>query len=229
MRVLSLTLLFAAAAAAAGGTSAAGRGGTALLIVDIQNFYFEGGLVPLVGPERAAANARRLLDLFRARGWPVVHVQHLPEGQLRPAPEEGDVQYRIRDVVLPRPGEAVVGKHHANAFLDTDLLEQLRRAGVTSVVICGMQTHMCVEATARAAADLGFDVTVVGDACATRDLSFDGVDVPAAEVHASTLATLAGTYGEVIDTDGVLAALGGPDGGGSGAEAERRVAPQPRR
>jgi nicotinamidase-related amidase len=73
-------------------------------------------------------------------------------------------------------------------------------------VIVGMQTHMCLEAATRAAADMGYEVTVVGDACATRDLEFDGKTVPASEVHTSTLATLDGTYAHVISLTEFLTA-----------------------
>ncbi len=218
MTLLALSATLAAAAAAGGAGTAAPT--AALLVVDIQNFYFEGGRVPLVAPEPAAANARRLLDAFRAGLGPVIHVQHLPPGQSEPTPASGDEQYRIRAVVAPRPGETVIGKHHANAFRDTDLLDRLRQRGVTALVICGMQTHMCVEAAARAAADLGFDVTVVADACATRDLSYAGVDVPAREVHAAVLAALAGTYAKVVTTDAFLGPPNESPEGGEGA-AER--------
>jgi nicotinamidase-related amidase len=67
-----------------------------------------------------------------------------------------------------------------------------------------MQTHMCLEAAARAAHDLGFEVTVIGDACATRDLRYGDRTVPAADVHASTLATLDRTYARVVDTETFL-------------------------
>lgn len=167
-------------------------GQTALLIVDIQNFYYPGGLLPLVNPEAAGRQAKVLLDSFRTRHWPVFHIRHLPAN----GPEDNR-QYAIHPDVAPVPGETVIGKRHANAFRETGLLEQLKTAGITRLVICGMQTHMCVEAAARAGADLGFEVTVAGDACATRDLSFGGVTVPAAQVHAATLAALAGSYGQV--------------------------------
>jgi len=179
----------------------------ALLVIDIQNFYFEGGKLALTGPVEASRQARRLLDRFRARGWPVIHVQHLPKDQSAPSPEAGDPQYRIHPNVLPVAGETVIGKHNANAFRDTDLLARLRKLGVTGLLICGMQTHMCVEATARAAADLGFEVTVAHDACATRPLAFNGTDVPAAQVHAAALAALANSYARVVSTDEALAEL----------------------
>lgn len=180
---------------------------TALLVIDIQEFYFEGGRLALVGPVEASEQARKLLDRFRAKKWPVIHVQHLPKDQSSPSPDSGDPQYRIRPNVLPLPGETVIGKHFANSFRDTELLATLRQAGVSKLVICGMQTHMCVEAAARAAADLGFDVTVIHDACATRALPFNGAEVPAAQVHAAALAALSGTYARVVSTAELLAEL----------------------
>jgi len=69
-----------------------------------------------------------------------------------------------------------------------------------------MQTHMCLEAATRAAADLGFECVVIGDACATRDLEFGDHTVAAADVHASTLATLDRTYAKVVDTETFLGA-----------------------
>ena len=180
---------------------------TALLVIDIQNFYFPGGGMALADPLPASLQAKRLLECFRAKGWPVVHVQHLPKGQAAASPDTGDESYRIHANVLPVAGETVVGKHHANAFRDTDLLAVLRRAGAKRLVIAGMQTHMCVEAATRHAADLGFEVVVVHDACATRALAFGGVEVPAAQVHAAALAAMSGSYARVVSTDELLAEL----------------------
>ena len=214
LKLLSLALAVLGAAASANAQQPmqktepkVSESATALLVIDIQEFYFEGGRLALVGPVEASEQARKLLDRFRAKKWPVIHVQHLPKDQSSPIPDSGDPQYRIHPSVRPVPGETVVAKHFANSFRDTELLATLHRAGVTKLVICGMQTHMCVEAAARAAADLGFDVTVVHDACATRALSFHGTDVPAAQVHAATLAALSGSYARVVSTDELLAAL----------------------
>jgi nicotinamidase-related amidase len=177
---------------------------TALVVIDVQNFYFPGGRMALADPLPASLQAKRLLERFRAKGSPVVHVQHLPKGQEAPSPDTGDVAYRIHANVLPAAGETVVGKHHANAFRDTDLLAVLRRIGASRLVIAGMQTHMCVEAATRAAADLGFDVVVVHDACATRGLKFGATEVPAAQVHAAALAAMSGSYARVVSTDELL-------------------------
>jgi nicotinamidase-related amidase len=201
-------MMLATAAAPHGGAAEAAMGSdAALIVIDIQNFYFEGGRLVLVGPVEASRHALALLDRFRARHWPVIHVQHLPKDQSAPSPDSGDPQYRIHADVLPLPGETVICKHNANAFRDTDLAAVLGKLGVTKLVICGMQTHMCVEAAARAAADLGFEVTVVRDACATRALAFNGVDVPAALVHAAALAAIANSYARVVSTEEELAEL----------------------
>ena len=167
---------------------------TALVIIDIQEFYFPGGALPLVGPEAAAGNAGLLLARFREQGLPVFHVGHNAQ-----AGKDFHVD------VAPLEGEDVVFKNEVNAFQDTDLLDRLQHRGILRVVLCGMQTHMCLEGAARAAADYGFEVVVVGDACATRDLKYGETVVPAAAVHASTLATLDRVYGRVIDTQAALA------------------------
>jgi nicotinamidase-related amidase len=183
------------------------QGPPTLLIVDVQNFYFPGGALPLTGALEAGRQAQALLEAFRARGWPVVHVLHLGPGQVAPSPDAGEQGYRAHPGVRPRTGEPVIGKREANAFRDTELLATLRRLGTTRLVIVGMQTHMCVEAATRAAADLGFQVTVVHDACATRPLAFQGVEVPAAQVHAAALAAMSGTYARVTSTAALLASL----------------------
>ena len=204
-----ITSLIALAIALLGvvGTSAAedpAADSMALIIVDIQEFYFEGGFAPLVGSVEAAKTAQQVLEHFRANNWPVIHVQHLPEGTDTPGQNVEPAAFRIRPEVAPKPGETVVGKHHANSFRDTSLKQEVEKLGVDKLVIVGMQTHMCLEAATRAAADFGYTVTVVGDACATRDLEFGGSTVPAAEVHTSTLASLHGAYAMVVSSEEFL-------------------------
>lgn len=180
---------------------------TALVVIDIQQFYFEGGLVPLTGSVEAAAQARRVLDAFRARSLPIIHIRHVPATVAIVDGEPADPQYRIRPEVQPAAGEKVISKRFANSFRETDLLETLRQKRITRVVIVGMQTHMCVEAASRAATDLGFDVVVVHDACATRPLEFEGKKVPAEMVHAGALAAIKGTYGRVVSAETLLKEL----------------------
>ncbi len=206
--ILSLPVLLTAAVVQAQGGGQGPKPGfgadTALVVIDIQNFYFEKGLVPLTGSVEAAQQAGRVLAAFRSRQLTVVHVRHAPATLQFVDGEPTDPQYRIRPEVAPAAGEKIVTKHYANSFRETDLLEYLRQKGIKRLVLAGMQTHMCLEAAARAAADLGFEVIVVHDACATRPLEFGGRTVPAEMVHAAALAALNGTYARVLSTDQLL-------------------------
>jgi len=180
-----------------------------LLIIDIQNFYFEGGRLPLVGSVEASLQAKAVLDAFRTKNFPVIHIQHLPAGIDGYEPGKTDYQYAIHPNVAPIPGETVVAKHFANAFRDTKLADILKGLKVKTLVITGMQTHMCVEAATRHGADLGYAVVLVDDACATRDLKFGDSVVPAGSVHAAVLAAMNGTYAVVATAADILNALKG--------------------
>ncbi len=180
---------------------------TALLLIDIQNDYFPGGRMELVGPDAAAARAATLLARFRATGRPVVHVQHVADrpGATFFLPDtDGALIHRS---VEPAPGEIVVVKHRPNSFLDTALDAHLESLGVTAVVIAGMMTHMCVDSTTRAASERGLDCVVAADACATKDQTFDGVRVSADHVHAAFLAALQGSFATVESSATVLERL----------------------
>ena len=176
----------------------------ALVVVDIQNDYFAGGANPLAGPDAAAGNARRLQDAFRERGEPVVHVQHVWDEPDATFMRPGTRGVEIHADVAPLPGEPVIRKAHPNGFLETPLEATLRGRGVDHVVVCGMMTSMCVDATARAASDLGFETTVVHDACATCDLEFAGETIPARQVHGAFLAALRDGYATIAATDDVV-------------------------
>ena len=166
---------------------------TALLLIDIQNFYFPGGNLPLVEPEKASQNASRMLDYFRKTKQTVIHVKQNYE-------PGGD----IHEDVEPLPGEKVIVKDYANSFKGTDLLDYLKANGIERLVIAGMQTHMCVEAATRAASDYGLKCIVISDACATRDLKYGDHLIKAEDVHYSTLASLKGFYADVMTTDEFL-------------------------
>jgi len=95
-------------------------------------------------------------------------------------------------------------KHKVNAFLGTGLKHLLDEGQISNVTVIGSMSHMCIDAVSRAAADYGYGVTVVHDACATRALEFNGVTVPAAQVHAAYMASLAFAYAQVISTQEYL-------------------------
>ena len=179
----------------------------ALLIIDIQNDYFPGGKMELFNSEAAADKAGLLLDAFRKAGRPVFHVQHIaldPEtGFFLP----GTPGVKIAARVTPLADEIVVQKHYPNAFRETSLLEHLRSAAVGELVIAGMMTHMCIDTTVRAAADLGFSCTLAGDACATKSLAFGETVVPAEQVQAAFLAALGGAFARVEAAGAVCSSL----------------------
>jgi nicotinamidase-related amidase len=169
-----------------------------LLLIDIQNDYFTGGAMELVGMAAASAKAARLLARFRAGTGPVYFVRHLAN---RPGATfflPGTKGAEIHGSVTPALGEPVITKHFPNSFRETDLLERLQRDGVGQLVIAGAMSHMCIDATTRAAFDLGFHCTVVEDACATRDLEFKGELIKAGEVHGAFMAALKMVYAEVL-------------------------------
>lgn len=166
---------------------------TALLLIDIQNFYFAGGASELVDPVPASMNAQKLLLHFRKANQLVIHIKH---------GEGADAE--IHANVLPLPGEKIIVKNEVNSFLNTDLLDFLKKNGIGKLVICGMQTHMCVEAATRAASDYGFECVLIQDACATKNLTFGEKMVKAEDVHFSTLATLK-AYARIMNTNEYLA------------------------
>ena len=179
---------------------------TALLVIDIQKDYFPGGKYPLVNPLEAAQKAYMILQCFRESGNHHVHIQHI---SLEPDATffvSGDRGTDIHDSVAHFEGEPIVYKHEPNSFLNTSLLELLRSWEIERVVITGMMTHMCVDATARAASDFGFQVIIAEDACAARDLKYGDTTIPAEQVHQAFLAALT-WYGRVMKSDEIIALL----------------------
>ena len=162
---------------------------TALLIIDIQKFYFPGDGPGLVNAEQAGLNAGEILNTFRNKKQLVIHIRH-----------ESKKGFEFHKTVEPLPGEKVFTKNEVNAFIGTNLNEFLKTNNINQLIIIGMQTHMCLEAAVRAAHDLGYKCIVIENACATRDLKYGEITIKAEEVHASTLVTLSGAgYGLVIN------------------------------
>ncbi len=180
----------------------------ALLVIDIQKDYFEGGKYPLVEPLAAARMAYMILQCFREHGGHHIHIQHIALKPDAPFFVKGSAGSDIHDSAAHFVGEPIVYKHYPNAFRETNLLEMLKGWGIERVVITGMMTHMCVDATTRAAADFGFKVIVAEDACATRDLEFGNTLVPADHVHKAFMSALQ-SYGDVMKSEEIIALLAG--------------------
>ena len=178
----------------------------ALIVVDIQNDYFPQGKWPLVGADAAADKAARLIQAFREAGDLVVHIRHEFTSEEAPFFTPNSDGAKLHPKVLNRDDEPVVLKHFVNSFRETELKSILDEQGIKELVVVGSMSHMCVDGITRAAADFGYSVTVIHDACATRDLEFNGVTVPAAQVHAAFMAALAFAYASVVSADEFLAA-----------------------
>jgi nicotinamidase-related amidase len=171
-----------------------------LILVDLQNDYFPGGNMELVGIENAAANARILLNEFRKTKSPIIHIQHIstrPGATFFLPKTDGAI---INQIVAPQGSEIVVVKNYPNSFRETSLLEILKNDKINNLVICGAMSHMCIDATTRAAFDFGFNCVVVEDACATKDLFFQNKIIKASEVHASFMAALSVPYAKIVST-----------------------------
>jgi nicotinamidase-related amidase len=172
----------------------------ALLIVDIQNDYFRNGKMELVGADKAGENAKIILEKFRDKNLTVVHIQHIainPSATFFLPDTEG---VKINSKAAPEKNEKIIIKHYPNSFRETGLLDYLKSKEVSNLVICGMMTHMCIDTTARAAYDAGFNCIVIGDACATKDLEFNGEKATAKEVQVAYLSALHGTFADVQQT-----------------------------
>lgn len=173
---------------------------TALLIIDLQNDYFPGGAMELEGADAAAEKASRALKSHREKKLPIIHVRHL---STRPGSTfflPGTKGAEIHASVSPEAGETVVEKNFPNSFRATGLKEILEKQQIKNLIVAGMMTHMCVDASVRHAADLGYRITLLGDACATRAQKIAGETVPARQVHLAFLAALNGFYAKVIDS-----------------------------
>ena len=168
----------------------------ALVIVDIQNDYFPGGAMELHNSVRAGQVASAIKADFKAKGMPVIVVQHIAESPTATFFRPDTEGVKLHESIALESGDIHVVKHYPNSFRETTLLETLREHNITDLTIIGMMTHMCIDTTVRAASDLGFNVTVYENACATKNLTF-GHAVAAVDVQAAYLAALDGSFATV--------------------------------
>ena len=180
----------------------------ALLLIDFQRGFDAPSWGARNNPQ-AEANAQRLLAGFRAAGAPVFHVRHLSTEPGSPLAGAGAA---LKPGFDPAPGEPLIEKSVNSAFIGTDLEARLRAAGIARLTICGLTTPHCVSTTTRMAANLGWPVALVHDACAAfarnADTSFDtGPAFTPEEIHRAALSHLHGEFAEVVATDAVLSRL----------------------
>ena len=151
----------------------------------------------------------QLLEAWRHRSLPVIHVQHCstdPDSPLRPdLPGSA-----LKEATGPRPGELVIQKQVNSAFIQTPLEAHLRRQSISALVVVGFTTDHCVSTTVRMAANLGFTVFLVAEATATFDREgVDGRWYPAEAIHQIHLASLHGEFCTVLSCADVIGGLEG--------------------
>ncbi|WP_419765903.1 MAG: cysteine hydrolase family protein [Arcobacter sp.] len=175
----------------------------ALIIIDIQNDYFEGGACELVNPIEASLKAKKVLEYFRQKDMPIFHIQHIniKDGATFFLPNTKGVE--IHENVKPKEDEIIIEKNFPNSFLQTNLESELEKQNIKELVICGMMSHMCVDSTTRAAFDLGYDCTLISDACTTKDLEFAGKQIKAEDVHSSFMSALSSVFAKIVSVDEV--------------------------
>jgi nicotinamidase-related amidase len=173
----------------------------ALVLIDIQNDYFKGGKNELYNTEASVVQAKQALSLFRQKELPIIHIQHISiqADATFFLPDSDGI--KIHEQVYPEKNEKVIVKHYPDSFLDTQLQDSLNELQINKLVICGMMSHMCIDTTVRTAKKLGYEVILLNDACTTKSLSWNGTLIPAKTVHQTFMASLQGTFANVIDTN----------------------------
>lgn len=181
---------------------------TALLLIDIQNDYFPNGRMPLEKSTEASLKAQEVLQAYRNKQSPIIHIQHIstrPDAvHFLPCTKGVDFHPNVQ----PTKNETIIKKHYPNSFKDTPLLNHLIKNQINHLVIAGMMTHLCIDATVRAAYDLGFSCTLLHDACATKNLEFNSMVIPAQSVQSAFLAALQPLYAQVLSVKDFMATMG---------------------
>ena len=170
----------------------------ALLLIDIQNDYFPGGKMKLDGAEQATKHARKVLEHFREKKQTIIHIQHLSVRKEATFFLPNTKGCEIHDWVKPFEEEIIIQKNWPNSFRATPLLERLTANQIDELTICGMMSHMCIDSTVTAAFDLGFSCEVIHDACATKDLEWNGNLIKSKEIHHTIMASLHRLFADVV-------------------------------
>ena len=181
---------------------------TALLLLEIQNDYFPNGRMPLEKSLDASSKAQIALNAYREKKMPIIHVQHISTqpnaSNLLPCTKGAEFYHSV----APMKGEMIIKKHYPNSFKDTSLLAYLNKNQIKNLVICGMMTHLTIDATVRAASDYNFNCMVLHDTCTARQLEFNQVIIPAQNVHYAFISALYPNYASIIGADDYMQKTG---------------------
>lgn len=178
-----------------------------LILIDIQVGFDNPDWGERNNPA-AEERAKSLLESWRANDLPIVHIKHVSTTPDSPLSGEGT---EFKPEVQPLREETVIEKSVNSAFIGTNLDAHLKQIGATDLTICGLTTPHCVSTTTRMAANMGYTVRLVADACAAfssnADVSFDnGLALTADESHRSALAHLHGEFAIVCLSAEILEA-----------------------
>jgi nicotinamidase-related amidase len=176
---------------------------TALVVIDIQNEYFDGKM-PIPDGMKALKQSRKLVDFAHKKGMPVIFVRH--EGPADgPQFAKGSHFAEFHKDLQPGKGDIVITKATPSSFVGTDLDAQLKKLGIKDLIVTGLMTHMCVSSTARDAVPLGYQVIIPEDATATRSLAtWDNSVVDSKDLQRAALAGVADVFAEIKTTQQVL-------------------------
>ncbi len=176
----------------------------ALIIIDIQNDYFDGGAMALYQVEEMLQQSNKLIAYAKSHDHPIYIIQHIAdENASFFVPKTEGVQLHPKLDVSN--ATSVIQKHYPNSFRETTLQYELEQKGISKLIVCGAMTHMCIDTTIRAGFDLGYNVTLISDACATKDLLFRNHKVDAMDVQAAYLSALGQAFCKVVNTETLVA------------------------
>jgi nicotinamidase-related amidase len=175
----------------------------ALILIDFQNDYFEGGVMELKNISKALENANILIQKAKKEKWKIYTIKHIStrKGAKFFLPNTKGVKLHKN---LDIKDTKIITKHFPNSFRETELHNMLQKENIQNLIICGAMTHMCVDSTIRAGFDLGYNITLAQDACATKDLLFKNTIIKAKEVHNSFISALGGIFCQVKDTKDII-------------------------
>lgn len=167
-----------------------------LLIIDVQNDYFPGGKLELHNANSALNTTQQLIKQFRKENLPIFYIQHLAANDAHFF-VPNTVGVEIHPQIKPKMNDTVITKHYPNSFFKTNLEDKLKQHNITDLIICGMMSHMCIDTTVRYAHELGYNITIISDACTTKNLDWNGATYDAATVHHIFMAALNGRFANV--------------------------------